>query len=77
MTGKRFKVIDLKSLVRQIRTHLDRTAGIVFADLDEFLASGRFEENQLRAASTGHAAHLFETEHLFIKVNVLSKSVTR
>ena len=63
MTSKCLDVVHLKSQMRQVRTYLHRTTRIIFANLDQLVACGRFEKDQLGAPSTGLASHLFEPEH--------------
>ena len=71
MAGKNLDVVHDKRQMREIRSHLDRSASVVFADLDELLALRCLEKNQLRAASAGIAPDLFQPEHLLVEVNGL------
>src|SRR4029077_3032109 len=71
MTRKRLDVVHDKGQMRKIGSYLDRSAGIILADLDKLVAFRRFKENQLRAAAAGAAPDLFQPKHLLVEVNGL------
>jgi hypothetical protein len=69
MRGKGLQIPDLECQMCEVGADLHGPACVVFADFDEFLAAGSFEENKLGAATAGRAPHLFKTKDGFVKVD--------
>ena len=67
--GEGLDVIDLESEVGEIGADLDGAALVKLANLDQLLAAGSLEENQLGTASAGQAADLLKAEHVFVEVD--------
>ena len=63
-TRERFDVLDFKSEMSEIRTNDNRATRIEFANLDFFIASGRFKKNQLGPAAGGVPASFLQPEHI-------------
>ena len=55
----------------QVRTDYDRTARIVFANLNFFITARRLEEDQLRAAAGSMPPRLLQTQHVSVECNRL------
>ena len=75
LLGKGLQIGDFKGKVGQIGAHLHGAAGIILADLDEFLAPGGLEKDELRSASAFAAAHLLQTQHISVEADSLLKVV--
>ena len=71
VTRKRVHILHFKCQMSQVRPHDHRAAGVVFADLDQLLAAGRLEKNQLRAAPGGKAPDLLQAEDIPVKCHRL------
>lgn len=71
MFGEGLNVIDLECQVGQVGADLDRAARVKFTDLDEFLAPGRFEEDELGASPARAAADLLQAEDIAVEGNGL------
>ena len=61
------QIIHLKREVGQIWPNHDWAALIILAKLDLFLALGRFEKNELRAAPGSVPSYFLQTENVSIK----------
>lgn len=66
-----FHVLDLEREMSQIRTNLNRTALIEFAELDFFFASGRLKKDQLRSAAGGMTPNLLQSENVPVEGHCL------
>ena len=69
------KAVHIESEVSQIRLYPHWTSGRELAQLDHFLAGGRFQENEFRTARRLVPAHLFESEDVLIEQHGFFKVV--
>ena len=67
LARERLDVVDLEGEMGQIRAHDHGTALVEFADLDFFVAPGRFEENQLRTATRRMPPRFLESQNVPVK----------
>lgn len=67
LPGEFLDVVDLKGKMGQVGPDQDRAALVKLAELDFLLASGRFQEDQLRAAPRGVAPDFLQPENIAIK----------
>jgi hypothetical protein len=73
--GESLNVVHFKSEVGEVGAELHFTAGGEGADLDEFVAVGCLQEDELGAAWGLVTAHFFEAEDLGIEVHGLGQIV--
>src|SRR5262249_39335144 len=69
------QAFDLEGEVSQVGLDLHRAARWIEAQFDQFLAAGRFQEDQLRAARRFMAAHLFQAKHVLVELHRLLEVV--
>ena len=69
MLGEGVQIADFEGEVGEVGADDDRAGGVVFAELDEFLALGCFQEDELGTAGGGVAGDLLESEDLGVEVN--------
>src|SRR4051794_4339048 len=69
MLAEVLKARDLESQVGEIGLHLHWATVREVAKLDQFLAVGRFQESQFRAARRFVAAHFLEAEDFLVKLH--------
>lgn len=67
MLGEGLQVVDFEGKVRQIVAHLDGSATVILAYLDEFLAFGRLEKDQFGPAGALMTLHLLEAEDVLVE----------